>query len=871
MGKKFMSAVLCAALLVSVASTAALSASADDTITDYGLAEKTSYGVILHAFDWSFNTIKENLPAIAEAGYTTVQTSPVQAPKDYGESWNDTASQWWKLYQPLSFSVATKNSWLGTKAELTELCTEADKYGIKIICDIVSNHMASGDTASSIANEINDYEPTIYSDYEKYFHQVKGDVNDENLQKTVQGKLSGLPDLNTGDEYVQERVISLLKECIDCGVDGFRFDAAKHIETPDDGEYSSNFWPNVVETATKYAESKGTEIYCYGEILNSPGKNRDTNSYTKYLDVTDNKTSDYTLTYVVTKNAEKVVKAQTYTLNDKNASSYNYVLWAESHDTFMGDSGSGGISNTANISNEDIAKAWAIVASRSDSKALYFARPGTFMDSMADTAWKSTAVSEVNKFHNKFIGVADEVYNDGDVVAVQRDDSGIVLVNLGDSNDINVTTKCFKEGTYTDAVSGNTFTVKNDKISGNVGSSGIAVIYEGATSTPKAEFSVLNNTSFKTDTMDLTITLENATSGTYSINGSEPVEFKDSTTIAIGEGVTSGDITVTVMATDGNKTTETTQTYTKTEVKHTGNFVYFNLAGNKVTKSWKEAYIYAFYEEKDSSGTIINTTTNGSWPGVSMDYDEATGIYSYELPEGLNIGEASVIFNDGSGNQTGNLLLTSNEMIYDNDKFYDRNNPPKNEVTLTYGDVDNSGKIDSADALAILRVSVKLTTFTAAQTAQADVDGDNSITSADSLLVLRHSVNLKDSKAKTGQTFTFTEDGASDNKSGNTFYLVNKAGWIFDYGAKLWLVNNETNEAIETEKESPTDDSSKYAFVALPSGWKDISVYRTAYDVSSITSSTQIYNQWNCGTITDGSNAVLLRDEGRSKFSNYNP
>ena len=41
---------------------------------------------MLHAFNWSYNTIKENLPAIAAAGYTTVQTSPVQQPKDYSTS-----------------------------------------------------------------------------------------------------------------------------------------------------------------------------------------------------------------------------------------------------------------------------------------------------------------------------------------------------------------------------------------------------------------------------------------------------------------------------------------------------------------------------------------------------------------------------------------------------------------------------------------------------------------------------------------------------------------------------------------------------------------------------------------------------------------
>lgn len=49
------------------------------------------------------------------------------------------------------------------------------------------------------------------------------------------------------------------------------------------------------------------------------------------------------------------------------------VLWAESHDTYEGESGAGGISNTAKVSDENITKAWAIIAARKDATSLYFA------------------------------------------------------------------------------------------------------------------------------------------------------------------------------------------------------------------------------------------------------------------------------------------------------------------------------------------------------------------------------------------------------------------------------------------------------------------------------------------------------------------
>ena len=58
------------------------------------------------------------------------------------------------------------------------------------------------------------------------------------------------------------------------------------------------------------------------------------------------------------------------------------------------------------------------------------------------------------------------------------------------------------------------------------------------------------------------------------------------------------------------------------------------------------------------------------------------------------------------------------------------------------GDVDKSNKIDSADALSILRASVKLETFDDATFKLADVDSDGKLSSGDSLQVLRYSVHL---------------------------------------------------------------------------------------------------------------------------------
>ena len=874
MKKRIISTALAAAMLLSSAVISGTSVSAKASAQDYGLAEHTSDGVILHCYDWSFNAIKENLPEIAAAGYSAVQTSPVQQPKDFGP-WLNGEGQWWKLYQPLSFTVATENSWIGTKDELTALCAEADKYGIKIICDVVSNHMANetGNVYLTYSHDIKKYEPELYKGSSTYFHQLKKGVDDGNLQWIVQGELDYLPDLNTGDEFVQSRVASLLKECIDCGVDGFRFDAAKHIETPADGEWASDFWPNVIGEANSYAAEKGSELFIYGEMLNSAGKGRSTLDYTKYINLTDNKAGDITLYNVSKKKPDKVLIGQEYTYKDDDPS--HFVLWAESHDTYMGKSGSGGFSNTASVSNEDIARAWAIIASRAKSHSLYFARPNVLMGLAGDTAWKSTVVSEVNKFHNKFIGTDDKVFADGDVIAVQRGDSGIVLVNLGDSASVSVSASGMKDGTYADAITGAQFNVSGGTVSGTIGDSGVAVVYENAETTPNVSFSV-ENTTFRRDTFPVTLTLENAESGTYSVNGGAPVSFTGETTVDVASGVSAGSTaTLTATAVSGDKEVSETHEYTKEDYSHSGVYVYFD---NSET-NYDTIFAYGYYEYNDDMGRKVTAAKDGQWPGTKMEYDAEKGLYVYEVPAEIPVGTGSVILTNASGTnkwETAEMKIPAAVSIYDakQKKLVDPNG-----VTLMYGDLNGDEAITSGDALDVLRNATGMVEFTDAQKAQADVDNDKEITSGDALLVLRYSVSLSDANNLTGNTFTFggsgtTEPEKPDNPSpsGNVFYAVNSAGWIFNDGCKLWIKNEDTGEALEMVKPDPNDDKARYASVDLPAGWTTISLHRTQWNMTIEESQDDpAYSVWNCGAIPEGKNSYSITDNGKGKFRSFTP
>ena len=463
MKKKFLSLVL--SLTVALTAACSLHASfsaaqANDAVGQTQFAQNTIRGAaVLHCFNWSYNEIKNNLPDIAAAGYTAVQTSPVQKPKSYKSSYTSTSGQWWKLYQPLTLSVADGGTWLGTKSELKALCSEADKYNIKVIVDIVANHMANNTSGGGYSHLSENVESNLKNS--AYYHSETYGVNDNSRYEMTHGHL-GMPDLNTANSYVQKRVLGLLKECVDCGVDGFRFDAAKHIELPsDDSSTKSEFWPYVINGIKSYK----SDVFCYGEILNTAATSM--SNYTKYIDVTDNKTGNSALSAAKNSNASSLA-ASNYQMGA--GASYS-VLWAELHDTYMHD-------ETSGVSNSVIAKAWAITGARAKSTSLYFARPNSTMGlASSDTSWKSTAVREINKFKNYFMGQSESLASSGKTAYIERGTTGVCIAKLDGSGDVSLTANKMESGTYKDQISGNTFTVSGGKIKGTVGSKGVAVVY----------------------------------------------------------------------------------------------------------------------------------------------------------------------------------------------------------------------------------------------------------------------------------------------------------------------------------------------------------------------------------------------------------
>ncbi len=457
-------------------------ASADAAPVDQSIVQG---GAILHCFDWSFDEIREALPDIAAAGYAAVQTSPVQPPKDYNASWNDTSGNWWKLYQPLDFCVVGENgSWLGSKADLTALCRAAENKGIYVIVDVVANHTANITGGGYTVNGTYNVSPQVAERLQdpdgskNLYHTSTDGVNDGSRYAMTQYHLS-MPDLNTGNRVVQDMVLDFLKECVDCGVDGFRFDAAKHIELPGDSGCGSDFWPYVIGGIRDYAEN---DLYIYGESLSGSGSDAWVGEYLTYMALTDNQTGNAARGAVCDQNAGALAIG-TYSRGDFPK---DYVIWAESHDTYE-DGGSTG------VSSDKIVRTWAIVGARADSTALYLARPNERMGlASSDTSWKSPAVAEVNKFKTHYDGTGEYLSFDQDakVTWIERGNAGsgagVVIDKLDGAGTVTLTAHLMSDGYYTDEITGNIFTVSDGTITGNVGPTGVAVVYKTTEETPPA-------------------------------------------------------------------------------------------------------------------------------------------------------------------------------------------------------------------------------------------------------------------------------------------------------------------------------------------------------------------------------------------------
>lgn len=493
----------------------------------YGLKDNIQDGVILHCFDWTLADIQEEIPNIAKAGFTAVQTSPVHERAGKGSVWYD-------VYRPYDFKIGNG---LGTEADLKALCAKAHEYGVKVIVDVVANHTDYSNVADRLMDQGLYHKPFDVSNW-----------NDRN--QVTHGKI-GMWDLDTNNPTVQAIIKQYIQDLKACGVDGIRWDAIKHIGLPSEGD---SFMQNVVDQ----------EMYNYGEILDGTGGDDKTlfPEYQTYMSITDNGYGNG----FADSFAGGSINGSVGNFNQRKAKTEKLVYWGESHDTYANDGG-----ESKNKSQNVIDRAYAVVAGNNGATALYFSRPfqkdkgAIKFGDKGSVHFKDAEVAQVNYMHNVCAGEPNYYVKGNGVCAQVRKSGAIIVLGNGSDRDVTVANgagdgKWLKPGTYKDMVGGGVFTVDASTISGHVGESGIAVIYNAGSIVlpPEVVFNPADGTAFSDETLTVTATPLNAVSAWIQVNDGAKQDFTADKQFTVGADVAYGkNVTITWGATDKEGNTET--------------------------------------------------------------------------------------------------------------------------------------------------------------------------------------------------------------------------------------------------------------------------------------------------------------------------
>lgn len=203
----------------------------------------TSPNTILVLFDWKWSDILYEVPFLAQHGYDAIKISPPQ------EFVIRVGRPWWEAYQPVTYNLS---QFYGSEEEFRTMIDFCHNFNIKVYADLVMNHMAdyceaepehrgtNGHTFSKYhygpLNSDNDFYE--FDDFYHFAAEGNLQTSDEDYTKLERTwhlehyDLLQLPKLNLDKPHVIAVLRKYVKYLLDCGIDGFRIDAAKHLRIP---------------------------------------------------------------------------------------------------------------------------------------------------------------------------------------------------------------------------------------------------------------------------------------------------------------------------------------------------------------------------------------------------------------------------------------------------------------------------------------------------------------------------------------------------------------------------------------------------------------------------------------------------------------
>jgi alpha-amylase len=225
-------------------------------------------GAIVEMFGWPHADIEQECATLSSMGYLGVKVFPVHEQVMSTEPFNNMMNPWYFMYQPVSYRMQGR---MGSRDDLRKMINTCRSHGVRVYADAVINHMSGGGNDANTHHRnpqagctkwgnktsslpgghspfyTQDYTYTVGTHTGKQplqeFPAVPYGPTDFHCERPLNswtdpldlnaGWLTGLTDLNTEKENVQERIAAYLTDLISIGFSGFRIDAAKHVK-PDD-------------------------------------------------------------------------------------------------------------------------------------------------------------------------------------------------------------------------------------------------------------------------------------------------------------------------------------------------------------------------------------------------------------------------------------------------------------------------------------------------------------------------------------------------------------------------------------------------------------------------------------------------------------
>lgn len=437
--------------------------------------DATNTETILHVWSWNFPTIAKNMKTIADAGYTMLQTSPVQQhfnpegkiTKIFDGGGKD--GSWYYYYQPTDWKIG--NAIVGTRQQMKEMMDSAAKYNVQVLVDVLPNH-----TAFDVDAVSDDFYKAV-GGRDRMFHS-KGltPINNYNdREQCTLWAMGSLPDVNTENPDFQKYYLTFVNDLLSLGVHGFRYDTAKHIGVHSDpvdtasGVKENDFWDVVTGRKSVKGVSLSQpydSLFVYGEVLQD--KNVPELEYADYMGQT---ASGYghVLREALAKGSVNGLDIVSW--HHQAAPEY-LTTWVESHDTYCN------AHESASLTDDQIRTGWVFLTARQNGVPLFFSRP---MGSTRENYWGDNVIGArgndeffhpevvaVNKFRKAMSGQKEDLQfsPDGSILLVNRGKKGAAVVNISSVAGFVDLPTGLPDGVYTDVVYGKEFKVKKHRLHG---------------------------------------------------------------------------------------------------------------------------------------------------------------------------------------------------------------------------------------------------------------------------------------------------------------------------------------------------------------------------------------------------------------------